>query len=105
MGQWLATSPGRTQKGISGLFYQSGAGLCRNPAILSNKEHPWQKIIEVVDELKNLCPNDVSSEKVIALLGNRPIDSLGLKYPEGEIESYAYVQLQEITQIVNNIKK
>jgi len=101
----LQQAPEELKKVYQDYFTHQARGFVEILQYCQNKEHPWQKIIEVVDELKKLCPNDLSSEKVIAILGNRPIDPACHKnIPEGEIESYAYVQLQEITKIVNNIK-
>lgn len=63
-----------------------------------------KKLIETVNTLRELCPRDVSCEKVIALLGNqtstfaKPITANG----HDEIQDLSMQQLKEITQLVNN---
>lgn len=64
-----------------------------------------KKLVDTVTQLTQLCPNDVSCEKVIALLGNQtPLTLITTKVIEGEIEHFSHMQLQEIASIVNNIK-
>ncbi len=67
-------------------------------------EVPHKKLIETINTLRELCPRDVSCEKVIALLGNQtgtftmPITENG----NDEIQDLSMQQLKEITQLVNN---
>jgi hypothetical protein len=67
------------------------------------KEVPQQKLITTILNLETICPNDVSSDKVMALLGNQdyvtPIVSQMVK---GEIELLAEAQLKEIANMANN---
>lgn len=70
-----------------------------------SKEVPCQKLVDTVAELTRLCPNDVSWEKVIALLGNQaPLTLLANNDIKGEIEIFSHLQLEEIASMVNNIK-
>ena len=67
------------------------------------KEVPQQKLITTILNLETICPNDVSSDKVMALLGNQdyvtPIVSQMVK---GEIELLAEAQLKEIANMANH---
>lgn len=69
------------------------------------KEVSHQKLVDTVEELTRLCPNDVSCEKVIALLGNQsPLSFLAANVIKGETEHLSMVQLREISAMVDNIK-
>jgi len=101
----LEQAPVELQKLYQEYFVNQPRGFIDILQYCQTKSIPWQKIADTINELQQLCPKDVSSEKVIALLGNQPA------YPllthgviEGEIESYAQVQLQQISRLVNNIK-
>jgi hypothetical protein len=59
---------------------------------------------ETVHELNWLCPQDVSPDKVIALLGNQSLELKPSAEPirENEIEDYSREQLLEISMMVSN---
>ena len=69
-----------------------------------SKNIPHQKFEETVHELNWLCPQDVSPDKVIALLGNQSLELKPLAEPvrENEIEDYSREQLLEISMMVSN---
>jgi hypothetical protein len=69
-----------------------------------SKNIPHQKLEETVHELNWLCPQDVSPDKVIALLGNQSLELKPLAEPvrENEIEDYSREQLLEISMMVSN---
>jgi transposase len=70
-----------------------------------SKKLSWEKIADAVRELGRLCPNDISSEKVIALLGNQPVAPLlTSKNIEDDIENFATKQLKEISNLVETLK-
>lgn len=69
-----------------------------------DKEVSSQKLVDTVNDLANLCPNDVSCDKVIALLGNQtPINIQTDSYIQDEIELFSHMQLEEIATMVNHI--
>lgn len=68
-----------------------------------SKNVPHYKLEKTVHELTQLCPQDVSPDKVIALLGNQsqelvPVADSGRK---SEIEDYSRDQLLEISMMVS----
>jgi transposase len=72
---------------------------CKNNAIAHDK------LEETVNKVSQLCPGDVSSDKVIALLGNQSdaITSLSLVTKNiDEIEDLSFKQLQEITLLAES---
>jgi len=67
------------------------------------KEVHQQKLVNTITNLESICPSDVSSEKVIALLGNQEYATPMIgKIAKGEIELLAEAQLKEIATIANN---
>jgi len=69
-----------------------------------NKNVPHQKLVKTVDEVALLCPKDVSVDKVLALLGNQPVEAPTAVPSEilDEITGFCLVQLTEITQLANS---
>ncbi|HYX06373.1 MAG TPA: IS21 family transposase [Bacteroidales bacterium] len=65
---------------------------------------PHERLIDTVYYLNELCPKDVSSDKVIALLGNQPTEQVHtLKSDKtDEIEDQAKQQLKEISQLITS---
>lgn len=70
-----------------------------------NNQVSHESLVETVNKVNALCPGDLSIDKVIALLGNKPHDML---IPEAnskkrdEIEDHSMQQLQEIAQLTDN---
>jgi hypothetical protein len=64
-----------------------------------------EKLEDAVTRLSRLCPGDISSDKVIALLGNQS-DAMTSSPPQAkktdEIENLSLRQLQEITLLTEN---
>jgi len=64
-----------------------------------------EKLEETVQKLIRLCPGDISSDKVIALLGNQS-DEITSSPPQAkitdEIEDLSLIQLQEITLLAES---
>jgi len=65
------------------------------------KKHGYGEddLTKALKYLMNVCPNDISSEKLMAVLGNRPSDSKAI-VTEGEIETYSRKQLQELSNLL-----
>jgi transposase len=64
-----------------------------------------EKLEDAVTRLSRLCPGDISSDKVIALLGNQS-DAMTSSLPQAkktdEIEDLSFRQLQEITLLAES---
>ena len=65
------------------------------------KKHGYGKddLTKAVHYLMDVCPNSISSEKLMAVLGNKPFDS-NTKVTEGEIEIYSRKQLLELSNFM-----
>jgi transposase len=63
-----------------------------------------EKLNDTVYYLSRICPQDVSADKVIALLGNRSTEALVPVHAEGsdEIENQALEQLKEISKLADS---
>ena len=64
-----------------------------------------ESLIETVLKVSRLCPDDVSVDKVIALLGNQPPEEMSPETQsekKDEIEDLSMQQLQEISQLVGS---
>lgn len=65
----------------------------------------YERLEDAVNMLNRLCPGDVSSDKVIALLGNQS-DAMTSSPPQAkktdEIEDLSLIQLQEITLLAES---
>jgi transposase-like protein len=67
------------------------------------KEVHQQKLVSTITNLESICPRDVSSEKVMALLGNQEyVTPLIGQMVKGEIELLAEAQLKEIAIMANH---
>jgi transposase len=101
----LEQAPEGLQKLYKSHFVNSPRGFIEILQYCQSKKIPWEKIAETVGELARLCPKDVSTEKVIALLGNQGMSPiLTSKAITGEIESFAHEQLKQISNLVDNLK-
>ncbi len=70
-----------------------------------NNQVSHESLIETVHKVCRLCPDDVSVDKVIALLGNQPPEGMSPKTQsekKDEIEDLSMQQLQEISQLVKS---
>jgi hypothetical protein len=69
-----------------------------------NKNIPHLKLVKTIQELNRLCPKDVSTDKVLAMLGNQPSEIVPVVQSErkDEIEACSREQLMEITLMANN---
>jgi len=70
-----------------------------------NNQVAHESLIETVHKVSRLCPDDVSVDKIVALLGNQPAVQISPKLlPEkkDEIEDLSMQQLQEITRLVES---
>jgi hypothetical protein len=58
-----------------------------------------EKLLQTIEQVKKLCPNDIRTEKVMAMLGNQPYTS---QEPSAEntIHLYAQEQLAEVCSLV-----
>lgn len=67
------------------------------------KKISHEKLSETVHKLYRLCPKDVSSEKIIAQLGNQPVINSEPQNNEkkDEIANFAASQLSEIARMAN----
>ena len=61
-----------------------------------------QKLLDTAIYVSGICPDDVTSEKIMALLGNQPSSYNGTPGEEatGEIETFSNLQLEEITHLM-----
>ena len=87
------------------LFFRSNArGFIEIMQYCQNKNISHEKLVKTIHELNRLCPNDISPDKVIALLGNQPSDNIAITPSErkDEIEACSREQLLEITLMANN---
>jgi transposase len=101
----LEQAPIELQKLYQEYFVNQPRGFVDILQYCRAKEISWQKITDAVKDLLQICPKDVSSEKVIALLGNQgEVSFLTNKTIEGEIENFAQMQLDEIAGLMKNIK-
>lgn len=70
-----------------------------------NNDIHHEKLEETVQKLSRLCPGDISSDKVIALLGNQT-DAMTSSPPQAkktdEIEDLSLIQLQKITLLAES---
>jgi transposase len=88
----------------SRFFINHAKGLIDILLYSQQNQIPHQRLIDTVYYLNGLCPNDVSSDKVIALLGNQPAErAYTIKSREtDEIEDQAIQQLKEISQLITS---
>lgn len=56
-------------------------------------------VIKAVKYLMGVCPNSISSEKLMAVLGNKPVDPNTI-VTESEIEIYSRKQLRELSNLL-----
>jgi hypothetical protein len=65
------------------------------------KKHGYgeNNVTKAVKYLVDVCPNSISSEKLMAVLGNKPVDS-NVIVTEGEIETYSRQQLFELSNLL-----
>lgn len=70
-----------------------------------NNQVSHEILIETVHKVSRLCPDDVSVDKVIALLGDQPPEEMSPETQSekrDEIEDLSMQQLQEISQLVES---
>ena len=87
------------------LFFRSNArGFIEIMQYCQNKNIPHLKLVKTIHELSRLCPKDVSTDKVLAMLGNQPSENVLVTTSErkDEIETCSREQLMEITLMANN---
>ena len=85
-------------------FFRSNArGFIDILQYCQNKNVPHQKLVKTIHELNRLCPKDVSPDKVLAMLGNQPLENAPVVSSErkDEIEACSREQLMEITMMAN----
>lgn len=65
------------------------------------KKHGYGEddVTRAVKYLMDVCPNSISAEKLMAVLGNKSVDT-GIIATEGEIETYSRKQLQELSNLL-----
>jgi hypothetical protein len=63
---------------------------------------PHQRLLDTAISLSGICPDDVTGEKIIALLGNQPamLNNSNEVETSGEIEIFSNLQLDEITRLM-----
>jgi len=61
-----------------------------------------QRLLDMAIYVSGICPNNITSEKIMALLGNQPVTQTPCQKEEsgGEIEAFSNLQLEEITQLM-----
>jgi hypothetical protein len=61
-----------------------------------------QRLLGTAIYVSGICPDDVTAEKIKALLGNQPSSNNDIPAPEvtGEIEDFSNLQLEEISQLM-----
>jgi hypothetical protein len=61
-----------------------------------------ERLLETAIYVSGLCPDQVTAEKIIAVLGNQtvPGDASQLEDTESEIEQYSNRQLEEISRLM-----
>lgn len=101
----LEQAPAELQKLYQEYFVNQPRGFVDILQYCRGKEISWKKITKAIETLLQLCPKDISSDKVIALLGNQGNGPFFTnKTIEGEIENFAQMQLDEIAGLMKNIK-
>ncbi len=100
----LKQAPLEIRKLYEQFFRNNARGFIEIMQYCQNKNIPHLKLAETVHELSRLCPNDVSADKVLALVGNQPCEKARRVPSErkDEIEAFSLDQLIEITLMVNN---
>ena len=100
----LQQAPPEIKKLYEQFFRSQPQGFIDILQYCQNKNVPHQKLVKTVDELALLCPKDVSVDKVLALLGNQPVEAASAAPPDipDETTGFCLVQLTEITQLANN---
>ena len=65
-------------------------------------EVPHQRLLEAAIYVSGVCPNSVTGEKIMVILGNQPNALNDSKQEEarGEIETFSNLQLDEITSLM-----
>ncbi len=61
-----------------------------------------QRLLDTAIYVSGICPDDVTAEKIMALLGNQPSSNNDNPQEEatGEIEAFSNLQLEEITRLM-----
>ena len=61
-----------------------------------------QRLLDTAIYVSGICPDDVTAEKIMALLGNQPSSYNDIPEEEanGEIEAFSNLQLEEITRLM-----
>lgn len=64
-----------------------------------------KRLLDTAIYVSGLCPDQVSAEKIVAILGNQPapMSSTVARESISEIEQYSNLQLEEITRLMNII--
>ena len=99
----LQQAPGEVKRLYEQFFRSNARGFIEIMQYCQNKNIPHPKLVKTIHELNRLCPNDVSPDKVLALLGNQSSEkaqSLSSDRKD-EIEECSREQLMEITLMVN----
>ena len=63
---------------------------------------PHQRLLDMAIYVSGICPNNITAEKIMALLGNQPVTQTPCQEEESgsEIEAFSNLQLEEITQLM-----
>jgi len=63
---------------------------------------PHQRLLDTAIYVSGICPNNITAEKIMALLGNQPVTQTPCQKEEAgsEIEAFSNLQLEEITQLM-----
>lgn len=63
---------------------------------------PHQRLLDTAIYVSGICPEHVTAEKIMALLGNQPNDTndAHIEEPTNEIERFSNRQLEELTQLM-----
>jgi hypothetical protein len=61
-----------------------------------------QRLLDMAIYVSGICPNNITAEKIMALLGNQPLTQTPCQKEEtcGEIEAFSNLQLEEISQLM-----
>ena len=99
----LQQSPPEIKRLYEQFFRSNARGFIEIMQYCQNKNIPHLKLVKTIHELNRLCPNDVSPDKVLALLGNQSSEKVQPLSSDrkDEIEECSREQLMEITLMVN----
>lgn len=98
----LDQAPQRVQEVYSRWFINQPRDFIQLLQFCKQSQVDHQKLLDTAIYVSGICPQNVTSEKIMAILGNQPpshIDSLKEETPN-EIENFSTLQLEEIARLM-----